>query len=174
MKCQRPCRSESAYCDVGNHWIHYNCEKLSSNEIATVQNDNLNTHFCNLCKNNQTTKLIIPKRPSVIQNLAQIMLDEEQQTQICGQCDSSMNTTNTNIYDIFAITFHKRCIQLQNNTRKCYSCVAIDEHNLQADTITSVNDENTIQNCVTGKNIQASPATYPKIQYESNEQTSLK
>jgi len=45
---------------------------------------------------------------------------------------------------------------------------------LQADTITSVNDENTIQNCVIGKNIQASPATYPKIHYESNERTSLK
>jgi hypothetical protein len=102
------------------------------------------------------------------------MLDEEQQTQICGQCDSSMDTTNTDICDICTITFHKRCIQLQNNMRKCYSCVGIDEQSLQADTIISVNDENTIQNCVTEKNIQVSPATYPKRHYESNEQTSLK
>ena len=84
-----------------------------------------------------------------------------------------MNTRNTNICDIFTITFHSRCIQLQHNTTKFYNCFGIDEQNLQADTITSVNDENTIQNCVTGKNIQASPATYPKIHYESNEQTSL-
>lgn len=72
------------------------------------------------------------------------MLDEEQQTQISGQCDSSMGTTNTDICDICTVTFHKRCIQLQNNTMKCYSCVGIDEQNLQADTITSLNDENTI------------------------------
>ena len=97
LKCHRPCRSKSTYCDVGNHWIHYNCEKLSSNEIPTVESDNLNTHFCNLCKNNQNIKLIIPKRPSVIQNPGKIMLDEEQQTQICSQCDSSMDTTNTDI-----------------------------------------------------------------------------
>ena len=130
MKCHKPCRSKSTYCDVGNHWIHYNCETLCSNEIATVESDNLNTHFCNISNNNQTTKLIIPKRPSVIQNPAQIMLDEEQKTQICGQCDSSMDTTNTDICDICTITFHRRCIQLQNNTRKCYSCVGIDEQNL--------------------------------------------
>jgi hypothetical protein len=84
LKCHRPCRSKSNYSDVGNHWIHYNCEKLSSNEIATVESNNLNTIFCNLCKNNQTIKLIIPKRPSVIQIPAQFMLDEEQQIQICG------------------------------------------------------------------------------------------
>lgn len=126
---------------------------MSSNEIGTVKSDNLNTHVCDLCKNNQTTKLIIPKRPSVIQNPAQIMLDEEQQTEICGQCDSSMDTTNTDICDICTMTFHKRCIQLQNNTRKWYRCVGIDEQNLQADTITSVNDKNTIQYFVAGKNI---------------------
>ena len=57
------------------------------------------------------------------------------------------------IYIVCTITFHKRCIQLQNNMRKCYSCIGIDKQNLQADTIISVNDKNTIQNCVTGKNI---------------------
>jgi len=81
---------------------------MSSNEIATVESDNLNTHFCNLCKNNQNIKLIIPKRPNVIQNPAKIMLhvDEEQQTQICSQCDSSMDTTNTDICDIHCMYNH--------------------------------------------------------------------
>jgi hypothetical protein len=72
---------------------------LCSNETATVESDNLNTHFCNISNNNQTTKLIIPKRPSVSQNAAQSMLDEEQNTQICGPfCLLSLPIRNSSFW----------------------------------------------------------------------------
>lgn len=38
-KCNRNCLSRSAICEVGVHWIHYWCDKLSPSEISRLAND---------------------------------------------------------------------------------------------------------------------------------------
>ena len=39
-KCKRACRTRSLYCDLGMRWTHYKCEKLSTTEIAAIEQDN--------------------------------------------------------------------------------------------------------------------------------------
>jgi hypothetical protein len=36
------CRTRSLYCDLGMHWTHYKCEKLSTIEITAIEQDNMN------------------------------------------------------------------------------------------------------------------------------------
>ena len=49
IKCNRPCRSKASFCDVGQHWVHYNCEKLDVFEIQQLENDNSSVHQCKIC-----------------------------------------------------------------------------------------------------------------------------
>ena len=36
LKCNKPCRKRNTFCTEGSHWIHYHCEKLSSEEIKKL------------------------------------------------------------------------------------------------------------------------------------------
>ena len=38
LKCDRPCRKKATFCTEMSHWIHYYCERLSSEEIKTNEN----------------------------------------------------------------------------------------------------------------------------------------
>lgn len=50
-KCKKKCKTRGTYCTHGKHWIHYNCEKLSSSEIENLQKSNdCEEYTCNICK----------------------------------------------------------------------------------------------------------------------------
>jgi hypothetical protein len=37
-KCKRNVLSKALYCDQGQHWVHYRCLKLNSEEITAIEN----------------------------------------------------------------------------------------------------------------------------------------
>ena len=49
--CSKTCRTRGTFCDAGNHWVHYSCDKLTENEIKNIENDNESTYVCKGCNN---------------------------------------------------------------------------------------------------------------------------
>jgi hypothetical protein len=37
IHCGEPCVDMSLYCDTGNHWLHYSCEKLTKEQIQQAE-----------------------------------------------------------------------------------------------------------------------------------------
>ena len=95
LKCDRPCRKKAIFCTEGSHWIHYYCERLSSEEIKTNENscktDPEGRYMCKICQSKSTTnekttrRLALPpvelkRSPSS----AELILEEE-------SCDDKSN-----------------------------------------------------------------------------------
>ena len=49
LKCGRNCQSRAVYCEMSNHWVHYNCEKLSKQEISEIENVRGLKYICKNC-----------------------------------------------------------------------------------------------------------------------------
>lgn len=47
--CKRPVRTRGAACMQGKHWIHYRCDKLTSEEIYRLDNDPGFIYNCKVC-----------------------------------------------------------------------------------------------------------------------------
>jgi hypothetical protein len=45
IKCKRPWKIKSSYCDKGTH---YKCEKLSDEEITKIKKDKTTDHHCKI------------------------------------------------------------------------------------------------------------------------------
>ncbi|CAC5354868.1 unnamed protein product [Mytilus coruscus] len=55
-KCNRKCLSKCIECSVGNHWIHFNCEKLNKEQINTLEESPDVPYVCTIyTKNSQET-----------------------------------------------------------------------------------------------------------------------
>ena len=59
-KCKRAVQSRAALCELGNHWIHYFCDRLTQDEVDRLSNDPGFIYTCKLCrnKNNSDPKTI--------------------------------------------------------------------------------------------------------------------
>ena len=55
QKCDRNCQSRAVYCEMSNHWVHYNCEKLSKQEISEIENVRGLKYICKNCKSQSNT-----------------------------------------------------------------------------------------------------------------------
>ena len=50
-KCNKKCRTRSTYCTVGQHWVHYKCQKLTNQEINEIENSKSEDQYqCKLCR----------------------------------------------------------------------------------------------------------------------------
>jgi hypothetical protein len=47
--CEEDCLSDSVICDVGDHWVHYNCDKLSKKKIKDIEKNKDTVHSCRVC-----------------------------------------------------------------------------------------------------------------------------
>ena len=54
-RCKRSCKTRAAVCQVGNHWIHYRCDRLTTDEIDRLHNDIGFIYTCKNCQKNNTT-----------------------------------------------------------------------------------------------------------------------
>ena len=54
-RCKRLCKTRAAVCQVGNHWIHYRCDRLTTDEIDRLHNDIGFIYTCKDCQKNNTT-----------------------------------------------------------------------------------------------------------------------
>lgn len=66
-KCHKICRTRSIFCNVGNHWIHYQCQKLTETEIQAIENSNADDHYeCKICIDTKPKS----KRRVIVNNLS--------------------------------------------------------------------------------------------------------
>ena len=54
-KCKRAVQSRAALCELGNHWIHYFCDRLTQDEVDRLSNDPGFIYTCKLCRNKDNT-----------------------------------------------------------------------------------------------------------------------
>ncbi|CAC5416185.1 HARBI1 [Mytilus coruscus] len=47
------CRTRGVFCTVGNQWVHYMCQKLTSDEINEVESDSGNYFKCAICRDQE-------------------------------------------------------------------------------------------------------------------------
>ncbi|VDI21829.1 Hypothetical predicted protein [Mytilus galloprovincialis] len=52
-KCNRKCLSKCIECSVGNHWIHFKCEKLNKEQINTLEQSPDVPYVCSICTKRQ-------------------------------------------------------------------------------------------------------------------------
>jgi len=49
-KCKKNYRIRSTYCSKGNHWVHYRCLKLTTQEIQQLEKEGESKKYtCTLC-----------------------------------------------------------------------------------------------------------------------------
>ena len=61
--CARVVRSRSALCEKGQHWVHYNCDKLKSDEINRLHTDKGFIYNCKQCTK-EDTAVEVPVQPN--------------------------------------------------------------------------------------------------------------
>ena len=171
-KCKRTCKKRAALCEVGNHWIHYACDKLTKDEIYQLENSGTsNFNFnCKKCKNTNL-KLEIPKQKAITYNksirspttpslmndhtcqktIAESILDEEDEGQVsCLVCNQPIDVKF--ICELCGNSVHKHCMSTSNQDI-CLSCAASCEQI----SINSINydQENTLVKQQTNSNTQS-------------------
>ena len=50
FKCKKKCRTRSTVCSTCQHWIHYNCKRLSTKEIESLEQEELEDYTCRICE----------------------------------------------------------------------------------------------------------------------------
>ena len=61
-KCKRACKTRAAVCQIGNHWIHYHCDRLSSDEIDRLHKDTGYIYNCKDCLQHNTCVKAVANR----------------------------------------------------------------------------------------------------------------
>ena len=54
-RCRKNCYRRSAFCEIGSHWIHYGCDKLSESDIQRLTNDKGFIYNCKRCAASENT-----------------------------------------------------------------------------------------------------------------------
>ena len=60
-KCDRTLHFRGALCEVGNHWVHYHCDRLTESEIKRLHNEPGFIYVCKMCREREDNTLV--KRP---------------------------------------------------------------------------------------------------------------
>ena len=124
-KCKRTCKTRAVEC-INGHWIHYTCDKLSEEEIQSVEASD-ETYICKSCKEcspKQNKCIDLSTIGDLIHNctdnsIAKFILNEEVQCQACDDtsCDDRCDTCLRE--------FHSKC--LETETKTCYACVGLNK-----------------------------------------------
>jgi len=145
IKCNRLCRTKASYCDLGRHWVHYNCEKLDTKEIIAVEKKNTSKHDCKICKakpisNDQTPNCGIMEVVQRRVNLAKSMLDEEQ------NITSPTNDTCNMCMNIF----NKKNIKYNDRGPICFSCEGLLDQKQESESrgLNTASEENGLKKSV--------------------------
>ena len=59
-RCKKNCCRRSAFCELGSHWIHYGCDRLTETDIQRLSNDKGYIYNCKRCAVSENT---LPKQP---------------------------------------------------------------------------------------------------------------
>jgi len=149
LKCKKRCRTKGTYCTKGKHWIHYNCERLSNDEIKAIEDIDNDDYTCKMCHNTTPVRkvLAIETIQSTCTTSAESILSEgndhrsdetsHEQDELndmqnvtqCNVCDGTL-TDLKDVCDICNNPCHPRCLSTQKDNNICITCTG---HNDQID-----------------------------------------
>ncbi|CAC5400783.1 unnamed protein product [Mytilus coruscus] len=126
-KCKRNCRTKAVLCIYG-HWVHYNCEKFSEDDVKNVKRKDF-TYICTVCnlEKDDKNKIVNTLEVNGKQNitLAETLLQEEN-IQNCHACNMSI-LNKVDCCSICLMKFHNFCLNTSNST--CFACLGLKDQN---------------------------------------------
>ena len=106
--CSKNCKTKAVFCESGNHWIHYRCERLAQHEITLIEASQLGYH-CKSCSNvasNDQSTLSLNPSTDVYGDPTLSILEKNRchssHTSVCTEsqqsacCGNTMPTTSNN------------------------------------------------------------------------------
>lgn len=119
-KCKKACRTKATLCTHGNHWVHYNCEKLTNDEINIIENSKSITYKCKLCES--VGGSLILKRVGVKKStsMAQEILDEE--TTFKKEASYTPEDSISNSTSKLTQVSQNENVESENNALACTTC----------------------------------------------------
>ena len=143
IKCKRNIQSKAVFCDKGNHWIHYHCERSSKADIESIEKTSSNeTYCCKVCKAesvkvpqisisdseqhiiNQDGKILMPQNPHY--SSPEKILEDEIYIN-CAVCDAIVRGTIENCTQS-DIECHLKCVRTNSvGERICFCCSGMEE-----------------------------------------------
>ncbi|MES9884384.1 MAG: hypothetical protein ABW185_26350 [Sedimenticola sp.] len=141
-KCNKKCLTRAAVCELGEHWVHYHCDKLTTSEIDRLINDNDAIYNCKHCLTRQDTtllKLPFTRSPGSLAHsdqsevtltipttatpsFAQDILSEELSA-TCTVCSLELTGDEAACTDCSSVC-HLTCMD-QHHNEMCISCAAL-------------------------------------------------
>ncbi|MES9882773.1 MAG: hypothetical protein ABW185_18045 [Sedimenticola sp.] len=148
-KCNKNCITRAVLCEMGNHWIHYRCDKLSNPEIEKMASDINSIYNCKNCmatsdhtllklphrshptegtKPNSKSKKNPKSQKSVTMeqscNIAQDILNEENSA-TCPVCSQDLLDDEATCSKCYAVC-HSQCMNT-HDPDICLSCTATNQ-----------------------------------------------
>ena len=137
---------------MGNHWVHYKCQKLTPVEIRQIE-DNDDTESDYTCKTCGTDLKQITDGTNNEETLAKSLLleenetrtdeaiqsEEQEQQQQCIKCDKTMKRIESDICIVCDNQCHIHCMEYINGEPMCYACktMGIQEEQTSCKTIST-------------------------------------
>lgn len=122
-------------CELGRHWIHYRCDKLSQDEINRLHNDKGLVYSCKECQRQNTVvktvncvtqpeKSLTLKIPTLSPRATDTAVEilNEETVILCNVCLCDL-LDNKSICDRCGNACHADCMD-QNMNENCLSCMA--------------------------------------------------
>ena len=78
-KCKKRCCTKSAYCNLGQHWVHYKCERLTDSQIKMIETDGEKIPYsCSICVSNTSKDCDqVVAEPAINKTIPEITLTED-------------------------------------------------------------------------------------------------
>ncbi|CAC5407356.1 unnamed protein product [Mytilus coruscus] len=137
----KKCRTRSTYCSSGQHWVHYNCQRLSIKEIEIIEQEELEDYTCRIFEEANLKileKVLSPAKkcansitsyhhhdvPAITQEINTNRNDDstEKIPETCAVCDTIITDDKYEICDICIDIAHPECMAISGNSFTCHSC----------------------------------------------------
>ena len=145
--CKRRLRSRGVYCELGSHWIHYNCDNLSPVEIKRLHNDPGDIFNCKECvKSNENTAVKVVSESSTITSPVRTLtippcvsshdkspvaaILEEERGDVCSVCDMTVEGELRKRCSLCSMMVHSRCTT-EEDEEVCLNCAAAEDQHKQ-------------------------------------------
>ena len=165
--CSRNCLKRGAVCEIGNHWIHYRCDKLTEAEIQRLEKD---PGFIYSCKRCQTENTIVKQPAQQVDKTSVNFMNtsgaveplvlpsinndyatnntsteaagilEEEQGSVCCVCDDRITDTGTTCSKCNN-PCHEGCAISSEGIDQCIACSATDSQ------FSKENNNNSFRGC---------------------------
>ena len=160
-KCKKNVKSRGTFCTAGNHWIHYNCERLKTHEIEQLEksSNTSDEYSCKICSKNTSPQtkisLYIPNVDNPSGDMFENILSEEQlqaedeiALDICTVCEQELPLENTDVCELCDLPCHKECM-VDAGSPICLFCEANEDHvdNITSDSQLNISQDIAVNDC---------------------------